>query len=512
MPHEKDVIIVGAGLSGLSAAKLLKEQGIDVVILEAKDRVGGRTYTLKGSNYGYADAGAEYFGAPCRRLLRMMKEFGIEHFPMYQEGVRILEVAGSTYRGENGKLNMYNPITILDMNHFGIAVDEVTEKISLHSPWDSEDAEYLDSITMDEWLNKTMWTAATREFGRFMVFSILFHEADVVSALFFFWYIKTGKGFRTIMVTAQNRRAIGGTQQVSERIAESLNGAVMLNSPVVSVEDSSRDITVTTKDGAEYKANHVIMALPPALQSKIAFNPQLPVGKQEMIRLIEKNVKRVRGLYKMIVFYKRAFWREKGYSGDVFCANSFMRAIIDNTKADGSYPALQVVCDGRSRETMTKDERVKKICEHAAKHFDCEEALHPLDVVCYDFFEDEYTACCINVLPPGALTKYGRYLRSPHGNVYFAGTETATEFSTWMNGAIEAGERAAREVLHAIGKIGKDEIWQEEPECPDLPDIPVTVPLLDRMLPSVTGLLRFLGGVALIGGVVAAAIVQQRMQ
>ncbi|XP_070574710.1 amine oxidase [flavin-containing] B-like [Ptychodera flava] len=112
----------------------------------------------------------------------------------------------------------------------------------------------------------------------------------------------------------------------------------------------------------------------------------------------------------------------------------------------------------------------------------------------------------------GALTKYGRYLRSSHGNVYFAGTETATVFSTCMEGAIEAGERAAREVLHAMGKISKDEIWQEEPECPDLPDIPVTVPLLDRMLPSVTGLLRFLGGVALICGVVAAAIVQQRMQ
>ncbi|XP_070573963.1 amine oxidase [flavin-containing] B-like [Ptychodera flava] len=305
MPHEKDVIIVGAGLSGLSAAKLLKEQGIDVVVLEAKDRVGWRTYTLKDPSYGYADAGAEYFGAPFRRLLRMMKELGIEPFPVYQEGVKILELAGSTYRGENGKLNMYNPIKILDMNHFGMAIDKATEKISLYSPWDSEDAECLDSITIDEWLKKTLWTATAREFGRFIVYAILGYAADVVSALFFFWYLKTGKGLRTILVTAQTRRANGGTQQVSERIAESLNGAVMLNSLVVSVDDTSRHVTVTTKDGAEYKANHVIMALPPALQSKIAFNSPLPVGKQEMIRLIEKKVKRVLGLYKMIVYYKK---------------------------------------------------------------------------------------------------------------------------------------------------------------------------------------------------------------
>ncbi|KAK2082896.1 hypothetical protein P7K49_038132, partial [Saguinus oedipus] len=84
-------------------------------------------------------------------------------------------------------------------------------------------------------------------------------------------------------------------------------------------------------------------------------------------------------------------------------------------------------------------------------------------------------------------------LRQPVDRIYFAGTETATHWSGYMEGAVEAGERAAREILHAMGKIPEDEIWQSEPESVDVPAQPITTSFLERHLPSVPGLLRLIG-------------------
>ncbi|XP_070574711.1 amine oxidase [flavin-containing] B-like [Ptychodera flava] len=509
MDKKRDVIIIGAGISGMSAAKLLHEQGLKVLVLEAKDRVGGRTYTFRDPTYEYADMGAQYIGPTQNRILRMTKDLGIEHYKVHGKGIGVMELDGSTYKIENEKPNVTSVMKVLDLNHLQNAIDEAGEKIHLDAPWESENAKYLDNISISDWFRKTLWTTTGRELGRMVVNILMGQDPDNISALFFLWYIKSGQGFRRMTKTehgAKERRVVGGTQQVSEKIAATLDKGVLLNSPIVSVEDSTTEVTVTTRDGIQYKADHVIIAFPIILQSKISFSPPLPEGKQQMIKLIEDKIKRFTGI-KTILFYKRPFWRDKGYSGEIISGESLVKASMDDTKPDGSSPALIAIVDGKSRQTLDIDGRHRKICEHFAKHLDSEEAMHPITIVEYDFIEDEYTANCANVLPPGALTKYGRYLRSAHGNVYFAGTETATQWAGYMDGAVQAGERAAREILHAIGRIGEDEIWQDEPESKDVPAVPLDALLVERALPSVCGLVKIVGGVAVV--VVAVVLVSK---
>ncbi|XP_070573962.1 amine oxidase [flavin-containing] B-like [Ptychodera flava] len=510
MEEKRDVIIVGAGISGMSAAKLMHGLGLKVLVLEAKDRVGGRTYTMRDPSYQYADVGAEYIGPTQNRILRMTKELGIKHFKTYDEGMGIMELDGATYKVTNETPHVNSLTKLLDMNHLTNAIDRATEKLSLEDPWNSENAEYLDSITMDEWFRKTLWTTTGRELGRVAVNMLTGQEPALISALFFLWYIKSGQGiYRFNSITkvkhgAQERRMVGGTMQVREKIAQLLGKDVLFNSPVVSVEDDVEQVTVTTGDGKQYKANHVIVALPILLQSKISFSPPLPEGKQKLIDLIDDNTLSLPGT-KTILFYEKPFWREKGFNGEVLSSDSFVKGSLDDTKADGSLPALAVFVDGMPLQSLSVEKRHRKICQHFAKHFDAEEAMHPVNIVEYDFIEDEYTAECVNVLPPGALTRYGRYIRSPHGNVYFAGTETATRWAGYMDGAIQAGERAAREILHVMGRIRADEIWQTEPESEDVPAVPVNATLVEKLLPSVPGLLVFLGGIAV--AVAIAAVV-----
>ncbi|XP_010837722.1 PREDICTED: amine oxidase [flavin-containing] B-like [Bison bison bison] len=141
---------------------------------------------------------------------------------------------------------------------------------------------------------------------------------------------------------------------------------------------------------------------------------------------------------------------------------------LDDTKPDGSYPAIIgfiLAHKARKLARLTKEERLKKLCDLYAKVLGSQEALHPVHYEEKNWCEEQYSGgCYTSYFPPGIMTQYGRVLRQPVGRIYFAGTETATHWSGYMEGAVEAGERAAREILHAMGKIPEDEIWLPEPE------------------------------------------------
>ncbi|XP_053296478.1 amine oxidase [flavin-containing] [Pleuronectes platessa] len=162
----------------------------------------------------------------------------------------------------------------------------------------------------------------------------------------------------------------------------------------------------------------------------------------------------------------------------------------------------------RKLSGLTKEERLKKICEIYARVLDSEEALHPVHYEEKNWCEEEYSGGCYTAyFPPGILTQYGKVLREPVGRLYFAGTETATEWSGYMEGAVQAGERAAREVLCVMGRIQQSEIWQPEPESVEVPALPFVTSFWERNLPSVGGLLKLTGVSALLTLATAAGLV-----
>ncbi|XP_051465059.1 amine oxidase [flavin-containing] B isoform X3 [Apus apus] len=451
-----------APAAGLSAAKLLTESGLSVVLLEANDRVGGRTFTVRNKQVKYVDLGGAYVGPTQNRLLRLSKELGIE-----------------TYK-------------VNEVEHL---IHHV--KIPNEAPWKAPHAEEWDKMTMKDLLDKICWTNAAKSFATLFVNVDVTSEPHEVSALWFLWYVKQCGGTVRIFSTTnggQERKFVGGSGQISEKIMERLGGRVKLRKPVIRIDQSGESVIVETLDHELYEGKYVISAIPPALGLKIHFNPPLPPMRNQLINRIPMG-----SVIKCIVYYKETFWRKKGYCGTMIIEDedAAIGLTLDDTKPDGSFPAIIgfiLARKCRRLTGLTKEERKTRLCELYAKVLGSEEALHPVHYEEKNWCEEQYSGGCYTAyFPPGIMTQYGRIIRQPIGRIYFAGTETATEWSGYMEGAVQAGERAAREILFAMRKIPDSEIWKPEPESTDVPALPITTTFWERNLPSVPGLLKLLG-------------------
>ncbi|KAG8136449.1 hypothetical protein E2320_005029, partial [Naja naja] len=429
------------GITCLSAAKLLYDSGLDVVVLEARDRVGGRTYTVRNKHVKYVDLGGAYVGPTQNRVLRLSKELGLE-----------------TYK-------------VNEVEHL---IDHVN--IPNEAPWKAPHAEEWDKITMEQLLNKVCWTNAAKRLGTLFVNVDVTSEPHEVSALWFLWYVKQCGGTTRIFSTTnggQERKFIGGSGQISEKIMEYLGKRVKLEKPVTYIDQTGGNIIVETLDHEKYEAQYVISAIPPGLSLKIHFNPPLPSMRNQMINRIPMG-----SVIKCIVYYKDTFWKKKDYCGSMIIEDEGapIGLALDDTKPDGSFPAIiGFILARKCRRliNLTKEERKTQICELYAKVLGTQEALHPVHYEEKNWCEEQYSGGCYTAyFPPGIMTQYGRILREPVGRIFFAGTETASEWSGYMEGAVQAGERAARE---------------------DVPALPITATFWERNLPSVPGLLKLMG-------------------
>ncbi|MEE6469588.1 hypothetical protein FKM82_008685 [Ascaphus truei] len=291
----------------------------------------------------------------------------------------------------------------------------------------------------------------------------------------------------------QERKFIGGAGQISEKIMEHLQGRVKLQRPVVRLDQSGDNVIVETLNHEIYEGKYVISAIPPVLTAKIHFNPELPAIRNQLIHRLPMG-----SVIKCMMYYKEAFWRKMDYCGCMIIEddNAPIGITLDDTKPDGTAPAIMGFILARKASALThlnKEERKKRICDYYAKAMGTEEALHPVHYEEKNWCEEQYSGGCYTAyFPPGIMTQYGSVIRQPVGKMYFAGTETATHWSGYMEGAVQAGERAAREILCKMGLISDNEIWMPEPESVDVPALPITTSFLERNLPSVQGLLRLI--------------------
>ncbi|XP_021008621.2 amine oxidase [flavin-containing] A [Mus caroli] len=495
--HMFDVVVIGGGISGLAAAKLLSEYKINVLVLEARDRVGGRTYTVRNEHVKWVDVGGAYVGPTQNRILRLSKELGIETYKVNVNERLVQYVKGKTYPFRGAFPPVWNPLAYLDYNNLWRTMDDMGKEIPVDAPWQARHAEEWDKITMKDLIDKICWTKTAREFAYLFVNINVTSEPHEVSALWFLWYVRQcGGTSRIFSVTngGQERKFVGGSGQISEQIMALLGDKVKLSSPVTYIDQTDDNIIIETLNHEHYECKYVISAIPPVLTAKIHFKPELPPERNQLIQRLPMGA-----VIKCMVYYKEAFWKKKDYCGCMIIEDEEapISITLDDTKPDGSLPAIMGFILARKAERFAKlhkDIRKRKICELYAKVLGSQEALSPVHYEEKNWCEEQYSGGCYTAyFPPGIMTQYGRVIRQPVGRIYFAGTETATQWSGYMEGAVEAGERAAREVLNALGKVAKKDIWVQEPESKDVPALEITHTFLERNLPSVPGLLKITG-------------------
>lgn len=503
---DAEVIVIGAGLSGLSAAKWLRKSGVHAVVLEAQDRVGGRTLTKLDPKVNYVDIGGAYVGPTQNHLLRMAKEYGVENYKVnevqdllhYKNGRRTRFSANCLPRRRNPFVNM-------DINNIMWLLDEMGKEIPADAPWSAPNAEKWDTMNFKQFLEENCWTKGAIEFFKSFININVTSESFEASLLSFAWYIKQCGGVKRIFSTTnggQERKFKGGSQQISQRIADDLGSElVRLNSAVVAILQQNEHVIVKTLNGNDYKAKFVILACPPILQMKIHFSPPLPPLRNQMIQRAPMGT-----VMKVIMYYKTSFWTEKGFCGSMLIEGGIEHPVfftVDDTKPDGSFPAIiGFVLADKCRQVvhLSPDERKVLIARSIAEATGYKEAL---DVIHYEeknWMEEQYSGGCYTVIyPPGYITRYGKVVREPVGKLHFAGTETAIKWSGYMEGAISAGERAAREILHRMGKIGANQIWIEEPQSTDVIPRPFVDTFAEKYTPSVPGFLKMASLTTFVG-------------
>uniref|UniRef100_A0A4W6EHE6 Amine oxidase n=1 Tax=Lates calcarifer TaxID=8187 RepID=A0A4W6EHE6_LATCA len=477
----------------LSAAKLLKAQGLSPVVLEARDRVGGRTFTVRNKETKWVDLGGAYIGPTQNRILRLAREYNIKTYKVNEQENLVHYVNGKSYPFKGSFPPMWNPIVLLDFNNLWRTMDEMGKEIPREAPWRAPHAEEWDKMTMQELFEKICWTSTVRRFATLFVNVNVTSEPHEVSALWFLWYVKQCGGTMRIFSTTnggQERKFVGGSSQISECMANELGDRVKLQSPVYRINQTGDMVVVETLDKQTYMAKYVIVATPPGMNLKMHFNPELPPLRNQLIARVPMG-----SVIKCMVYYRDNFWRKKGYCGSMVIEEEGapIGLTLDDTKPDGTVPAIM---------------GLRRICEIYSRVLGSEEALHPVHYEEKNWCEEEYSGGCYTAyFPPGILTQYGRVLREPVGRLYFAGTETATEWSGYMEGAVQAGERAAREIMCAMGKIPQSQIWQSEPPCLEVPALPFVTTFWERNLPSVGGLLKFMGFSTFLSVATAAGLV-----
>ncbi len=441
-----DVAVVGAGFAGLSAARALSAAGRSALVLEARDRVGGRVYSRRLPDDTLVDLGAQWIGPTQDRIVALAKEMGVGTFPTYVAGDIVVELEGSIHCG----LPKLDPAILTDYLRTVAKLDELMAQVPIDRPWEASQAAEWDAQTLETWLRDNCRTRGARSILRVAIGAVFATEPASLSLLHTLFYLRAGGNYDLVTGTeggAQQDIFVEGSQEVAIRLAQGLGGVVELGTPVRRVEQSNSGVRVIS-DRIIAEAERLIVALPPTLAGRIAYDPPLPARRDQLTQRMPQG-----SVLKTHVIYEEPFWRGEGRNGSSASDVGPVGFTFDGTRPSAAHGVLVAFLDGAHARRLGRvraEARRKAVLDHLVQLFG-PKAGAPIDYVELDWSEEEWTRGCYAAnLPPGAWTQYGSALRETIGRIHWAGTETARRWVGYMDGAIESGERAAAEVLAAL--------------------------------------------------------------
>lgn len=444
----RDVLIVGAGAAGTTAANELRKAGLSVVVLEARDRVGGRLWTdvIDGA---MLEIGGQWVSPDQDALIETIDELGLETFSRYREG-------DSVYVGPDGTLHRFTGEMFPVSAETEKVIAEITERLDAmvaeidpDRPYAHPKAAEWDSITWDAWLRQqTDDDEAVRNLA-FATGSAMLTKPTHAFSLLQSLLMAASAGSYSHLVDADfilDKRVVGGLQQVPLLLAERLGDDVLLNQPVRTLEWDETGVTAVT-DSLTVRARHAILALAPVLYDRISFVPALPRRQHQMHQHLSMGF-----VIKVHAVYDRPFWREQGLSGTAFSPYELSHEAYDNTNhGDERGTLVGFVSDQNADDVfeLPAEERKERILT-SLSHYYGPEAKNPIVYYESDWGSEEWTRGAYAAsFDMGGLHRYGKDLRTPVGPIHFACSDMAGAGYQHVDGAIRMGRLAAAQILEA---------------------------------------------------------------
>ncbi|KAL5018930.1 hypothetical protein ScPMuIL_004652 [Solemya velum] len=465
---ECDVVVIGAGISGLSAAWMLhkRDASLKVVVLEAKGRVGGRTETIKlktgNGSMDFWDIGGQWVGSTQTHIIDVIKELGLATYKQFTDGTKLMQLGSYRVRSYKSEIPSFSLLGVLDLARFLHKVEQMRKTVDVFEPFECPEAKEWDKMTLDTFIQKTLWTEECKDSLIATSRTMLGCEPSQISLLFFLFYASAAGGLMPLIgnqeQSAQGMKVEGGTQQISQKMAKLVGeGAVLLNQPVVKVTQLADHVDVTTATNKLFRSKRVIFAVPPPQLGHIHFEPGLPYPKLNMIKRMPMG-----HLNKVIITYKHAFWKTAGLSGEAVmnggpspiaeCSCGPLGIIMDATSVSGNPALVSFIASDQAVEwaLQSADKRKSAVLKSLADLFG-EDVFDCADYIEKEWSHEPYTmGAPIAIASPGTMAFLSEGLRKPFDKLHFAGTESATQWCGYMSGAVQAGYRAAMEVLYHV--------------------------------------------------------------
>ena len=458
--HDVDVAIVGAGLAGLTAALGLVKEGRSVVVLEARNRVGGRVFNHKLRGGHITEAGGTFTGPTQTRIQAMADRFGVDTFPTFSDGDNVyIDSNGnrSTY-SDSGPLGTAPPDPVIagDLAQTVLRLDQMSTEVPVDAPWEADSVGEWDGQTFESWINDNTVTPQFRQLVPVATRPIFGVEPRDLSLLYTLFYIASSgdeehagtfeRNFNT-RGGAQEKRFVGGSALIPKRMARALGRRVILKAPVRSIHQGDGQVTVKAR-GHEVHAKRAIVAIPPMLAGRISYKPAMPALRDQLMARVAQGT-----LMKVAAVYETPFWRDAGLNGTAVSYEGPVNVTFDGSPPDASIGVVFGFVGGDEAHAFSakpKSERRTEVLDLFSKYFG-NQAQDATEYIETDWPGETWSrGGPVGIFGPGDLIGAGHTIREPVGRLHWSGTETSDYWAGYMDGAVRSGERVAAEVLGAL--------------------------------------------------------------
>ena len=343
--RDVDLVVVGAGLAGLAAAREAVEAGCSVLVLEARDRVGGRVLNEDIGGGQVVEVGGQWIGPTQERIAAIAREVGVDTFPTWSKGENVIEYAGRLRR-YTGTIPRINPLVLVEFGRAQYRLNQLAKRVPLEAPWEAPGAARLDGQTVATWMRRNLPSKPGRMLFELGIEAIWAAQPEDISLLHVLFYIHSAGSLELLSDTeggAQQDRFVGGSQLVPIRMAEGLGAErVILGAPVRAIRQSGDEGVILEADGVSVRARRAILAIAPTLAGRLVYDPPLPGFRDQLTQRMPLGT-----VAKCMAIYDEPFWRLEGLTGQGMSDTGPVKLTFDNSPPGGSPGVLLGFLEGR---------------------------------------------------------------------------------------------------------------------------------------------------------------------